>query len=215
MANYFITGNGTDIGKTHIITSLCKHLKDEKNKRVMALKPLESGWSSATSDVAKILKALSLPFTEKNINLISYKRFKTPIAPNMAANMEGVELDFSKIVDFCNHHINKHDYLFIEGAGGIMSPLTNNTTYKDLLQALKIPVIFIAGSYLGTISHILTGLEALRDDKVQVIILNPYQHNNYVNIDDLQMCIQKFTDIPVIQYNDDLLLQILNKFLEL
>ncbi len=201
MANYFITGSGTDVGKTHILTAICQYIK-KKGESVMALKPLVSGWTDEDNDVVRILHSLLLPATKANIELISLKRLKLALAPNMAANKEGIDLRFHDIIDFCNQYINKYNYLFIEGVGGVMSPLTNDATCKDLIEALNISVFFVAGVYLGSISHVLTGLESLRKCKVEAIILNEYSNEDDIDVKDLKECMQNFTNIPVLQYDE-------------
>lgn len=210
MTNCFIVGTGTSVGKTYILTSIIRELK-KRNKDVMALKPLLSGCDDFNNDVNQILTALSLPINQQNIDLVSFKCLKAPVSPNMAANIEGIELNYAEILQFCINHLDRYEYLFIEGAGGVMSPLTNHHTYKDLVVALKVPVIFIAQTYLGTISHILTGLEALRGCEVKAVVLNPYGHNGYVDIGDLQKCIQSFAEVPVIEYNLQRVIDLISK----
>ncbi|MBQ4875348.1 MAG: dethiobiotin synthase [Rickettsiaceae bacterium H1] len=196
-------GSGTDIGKTYVLTSICKELV-RKKKKVMALKPIISGWmNNHNNDVVRILYSLSLPITQKNIDLISFKRLNPPLAPNMAAKKEGIRINFDDIVNFCARHVNKYNYLFIEGAGGVMCPITDSTTYTDLIKKLEIPVIFIAPIYLGTISHILTALEALRNCRIKAVILNPYNSKDNLDENELKECIQNFTKAPVIIYNQE------------
>lgn len=202
MANYFITGSGTDIGKTYILTAMCKYLVS-KRKTVIALKPLISGWDDKANDIVRILHSLSLPVTEDSINLISLHRFHAPIAPNMAAAQEGIKLEFDDIYKFCIRDKNKYDYLFIEGAGGVMSPLTDHDTYRDLITRLKMPVIFIASIYLGAISHVLSALETLKESVVVAIIINDHRVQDHLSIREVIKCLQCFTDIPVIPYSDN------------
>ena len=140
---YFVTGTGTDVGKTYITKLLCKE------KGWSALKPVECG-----SNDSKILGCQPL-----------YK-FKAPLAPNMAAKLEGVEIDFNKIIEFCQ----KSAANLIEGAGGVMSPITDDKTNLDLIKALGLPVILVCGSYLGSITHTLTALAVLKGMQVEVIL---------------------------------------------
>lgn len=168
MPAYFVTATGTSIGKTFVTTALCQQLKEQK-KNVFAIKPVITGWTEdeTTNDTLLILDSLSLAPTKENIKAISPWQFKAPLAANLAAKQEGRTIVYEDVVDFCNATLNKHlrspnHYLLIEGMGGIMSPLTHEKTFLDLMKALNIPVILVCGSYLGSISHTLTAVETLQ-----------------------------------------------------
>ena len=86
-------------------------------------------------------------------------RFAAPLAPDMAAAREGRALDFDRPDRVCRHAIDaRTDVLLIEGIGGIMVPLDERHTVLDWMVALRLPVLLVAGSYLGTISHTLTAV---------------------------------------------------------
>ena len=90
-------------------------------------------------------------------------RFRAPLAPNMAARREGRELNLDEIVSFCARHItDARAPLLIEGAGGLMSPVTDEATCLDWIATLRLPTLLVAGTYLGAISHTLTAVAALR-----------------------------------------------------
>jgi dethiobiotin synthetase len=164
MSGAFITATGTDIGKTFVARGLIRALRT-RGRKVAAIKPIISGFEPAElegSDSGLLLAALGRPVTLDTIAEISPWRFALPVAPDMAAAREGRTLDFPATVDFCRAAIAaKHDTLLIEGAGGLMSPIDNTHTNLDWMSALGVPVILVAGSYLGTISHTLTALDVL------------------------------------------------------
>jgi dethiobiotin synthetase len=176
---FFITGTGTDIGKTFTLTKICQELI-HKGKKVRALKPIISGFkdNDLDSDSAKILKFLNLSLNHENLNKISPYRFSNPLSPHIAASLENQEINFSDLVNFCQNEItsakSNNEYLFIEGAGGVMTPINNDKTFLDLMVELKIPTILVVGNYLGTISHTLTAVKTMQSNKVQIdkIILN-------------------------------------------
>ena len=166
MQKFFITATGTDQGKTALSTALCWQLKQE-NKKVAALKPVISGYDgTAHTDTAKLLQSLSLPINNQTIEEISPWRFSAPLSPDEAARREGKELSLSEIITFCQQP-READYMLIEGAGGVMSPLTSAATNLDLISALEIPVILVSASYLGCVSHILTALAVLKARALQ------------------------------------------------
>ncbi len=176
---FFITATGTDIGKTFTLEKICQKLIKDGNK-VEAIKPIISGFNDndQNSDSAKILKILGLDLTKNNLDKISPYRFSAPLSPNIAAALENKNIDFSELVKFCQDKIfaaqNNNNYLFIEGSGGVMTPVNNNKTFADLIVELKIPAILVTGNYLGTISHTLSAIKVLQAHKIEVaqIIFN-------------------------------------------
>lgn len=163
---YFVTGTGTDVGKTYVASMLCKE------NGWTALKPVECG-----SNDSKILACQPL-----------YK-FKAPLAPNMAASLENIEIDFNKIVEFCRIS----DANLIEGAGGVLSPITDSKTNLDLINALNLPVILVCGSYLGSITHTLTALAVLKGLQVEVILNE--SENCGVNLQQTARQIENFSGL--------------------
>jgi len=90
----------------------------------------------------------------------------------MAAAREGQSIEFGALVKFCRDAAaGENGTLLIEGVGGVMVPLDNRHTVLDWARALNIPLIVVAGSYLGTISHTLTALEVIARAKLKVAAL--------------------------------------------
>jgi dethiobiotin synthetase len=157
----FVTGTGTDVGKTFLSAALIRHWRSAGHA-VAAFKPVVSGFdpaSAATSDPGVLLAALGDP--SGKIETLSPWRFTTPLSPDMAAAREGRTLDFEAIVRFSRKAAASADRVLIEGIGGVMVPLDERHTVLDWMSALRLPVLLVAGSYLGTISHTLTALRVL------------------------------------------------------
>ncbi|MEQ8229548.1 MAG: dethiobiotin synthase [Rhodospirillales bacterium] len=136
-----------------------------------AIKPVISGWDGddadaiAQSDTGQLLAAQGIDATDEAIDACSPYRFKAPLSPDMAAAREGLGIDFDRLVGFCRQELENtgdDETLFIEGVGGVMVPLTDHHTVLDWIAALDIPVVLVVGSYLGTISHTLTAVMAMR-----------------------------------------------------
>ena len=165
MTAYFVTATGTDIGKTYLTAGLVRYLRG-RGEQAAALKPVISGIDETNftqSDSAKLLGAMGEAVTMENIARISPWRFKEPLSPDMASLRERRPIDFSALVDFSRKAIAAHSgTLLIEGVGGVMVPLDMRYTVMDWITALKIPVLLVAGSYLGALSHTLTAMEVLR-----------------------------------------------------
>ena len=168
MSTLFVTATGTEIGKTLVTAALCHELR-AAGRRVRALKPVLSGYDPAglaESDPGVLLASLGEAVTEEAVAAITPWRFAAPLSPDMAAAREGRRLDLGEIVAFCR--TQDGDPLLIEGIGGAMVPLDARHTVLDWIAALGAPALVVAGSYLGTISHTLTTLTAIRSRGVAV-----------------------------------------------
>jgi dethiobiotin synthetase len=160
----FITGTGTDVGKTFVAAGLIRCLR-ELRRPVNAVKPLVSGFDPAApsgSDPAVLFEALGRQLDPEDLNQFSPWRFRAPLSPDMAARAENRTIDFAGVVDFCGEAIAASTgTLLIEGIGGIMVPLNHRHTVLDVMVALRLPVILVAGSYLGTLSHTLCAQDVI------------------------------------------------------
>jgi len=180
MKKYFITGTGTGVGKTLVTSSLAKQLR-AKGKTVRALKPVISGFDAAAlagSDTGQLLLAQGLELSRENAAAVSPWQFAEALSPDMAAEAENRTIDFAALNDFCLRQEGA-DYLLVEGVGGVMVPLGESFTTLDWMEALQWPVILVAGSYLGSISHTLTTVQALlaRGLKLQALIISESEHS--------------------------------------
>jgi dethiobiotin synthetase len=174
MSAFFVTATGTDIGKTFVTAGLIRHLRGQ-NCSVSALKPVVSGFedrSSVESDPGVLLTALGRPINNEEIERIAPWRFAAPLSPDMAAGRDGKAIDFHALVKFCQEAVSaSKGILFIEGVGGIMVPLNHKHTTLDWMVAVRLPIILVTGTYLGTLSHTLTALEVLRAHNLQLAAL--------------------------------------------
>lgn len=173
MKRYFITATGTDIGKTFITAAIIWQLR-QKGLHVHALKPVASGVDKnalTESDAGKLLAAMQRPLTD--IDTICPWRYSAPLSPDMATKLEGTKYSFDELLGFCNAPVQA-DVQLIEGVGGVMSPITAEHTVLDWMQALAIPIILVAGSYVGSVSHTLSAIVALESAglKPHTIIIN-------------------------------------------
>ena len=174
MSAYFITGTGTDVGKTFVAAGLVRHLR-AAGKPVWALKPVVSGYDTANlraSDPGVLLEAMGHSVSPDCVARISHWRLAAPLSPDMTAVRESKEIDFEALVAFCREEISsRRGTLVIEGVGGVMVPLDARHTGLDWLAALGIPAILVAGTYLGTLSHTLTALDTMAHAGVTVAAL--------------------------------------------
>lgn len=169
MKALFVAGTGTDLGKTHVACALLRAAR-AKGLSVGAFKPVVSGFdpdAPEASDPARLAVALGRPDAWPEI---SPRRYRAPLAPNLAARLEGDTLAMNDLVTDCRAWLTSRDVdlALVEGAGGVMSPMTDDATNLELMAALALPVLLVAGSYLGTASHLLTALEVLRARRLTV-----------------------------------------------
>ncbi|MBW4036741.1 MAG: dethiobiotin synthase [Proteobacteria bacterium] len=178
MTQFFITGTGTDIGKTHIAAAMLRHWRGQGIK-AWALKPVASGYQparSAASDAGTLLAAMGQMTSDAVVAKICPWRFPDPLSPDMAAARAGKTIPFDALLAFCRTEMSQSAApLLIEGVGGAMVPLDDRHTVRDWMAELGLPAIIVAGGYLGAISHTLCTIEALRARNIPIamVILNP------------------------------------------
>lgn len=164
MSANFITGTGTDIGKTWLACALLRHWR-AAGRPASAIKPLLSGFDAAdaaASDAGQLLTALGRPITSAELDAVAPWRFVAPLSPDMAAAREGREIDFAALVGFTRRAVDAAvGPLLVEGVGGVMVPLDRRHTVRDWIVASGLSSVLVTGSYLGSLSHALTALAAL------------------------------------------------------
>lgn len=168
MSTLFVTATGTDVGKTYVTCALIRALR-AAGRPVHAFKPVVSGFDPAeaeASDPGRLRVALGADAPP--LEQIAPLRFAAPLSPPLAARMEGACLSLDQLETLCRDQMGGDGLLMIEGAGGVMSPLTDTETNLDLIERLAVPVILVSGSYLGTISHTLTAVEVLKARGVSI-----------------------------------------------
>lgn len=171
----FMVGTGTEIGKTYVTTNFLKEKKGLE-KSTICLKPVETGKivfgeNLEGSDAYNYSKLFNKVVDEINLYF-----FNKPMSPHIAAKIDGKNVEINKIKKFIDDNLNKYDEVYVEGAGGLMVPFTDNYNYLDLLIDYKdrAKVILITPNILGTINHSLTHIEILKKYGIEIegIIFN-------------------------------------------
>ena len=160
----------TAVGKTFIAGSIAAALKAKK-VNVGVFKPFESGVSSGHEDY-KYLKKMS--GSEDPDDWICPYRFTEALAPAVAAERAGVEIDWCRMTDCFESIATRHNFMIVEGSGGLLVPLAPGKTNIDLIHECEFPVLLVARLGLGTLNHTLLSLECLQSHKIPCagIILN-------------------------------------------
>jgi dethiobiotin synthetase len=191
MSQFFISGIGTDVGKTFVT---CALLNQEPSYK--SIKPILSGYDCvAGSDAGELLQAMDETPSESAAQSISPFRFKAPLSPHFAAAKEGKVIDKEKLLNYCNKSINTKKNLLIEGAGGLMVPITPDWLMIDWMRALGLPVILVGASYLGAINHTLLSLQALEKSELNLHALIISQSENCAGLTDTAQSIAPFMPI--------------------
>ncbi|WP_084397917.1 dethiobiotin synthase [Henriciella aquimarina] len=180
MSAFFVTAIGTEIGKTYVSAALLRAWTGQGHG-VHALKPVMSGFGEdelAASDAGQLLAACGQAVTPETVSRICLHRFEAPLAPNVAMRQAGVAQDYDGILAFTRERLAQAgaDRMIVEGAGGVMSPLTDTALQLDFMVDLGLPVILVAAPYLGAVSHTLSAIDALQArglDLAQLIISQP------------------------------------------
>jgi dethiobiotin synthetase len=197
MTAIFVTATGTDVGKTFVTAALIRHLR-AAGRAVGAIKPVVSGFDATkcqASDPGVLLGALARPVTIEEIDRVAPWRFAAPLSPDLAAKREGRAIDFSALVEFCRGAIRQHEVTLIEGVGGIMVPLDASHTVLDWMTALRLPLVLVAGSYVGTISHTLSALHVLAQRNLDIAaIVVSESAGSAATLDDTVATIARFSD---------------------
>ncbi|MGH7014245.1 MAG: dethiobiotin synthase [Stellaceae bacterium] len=202
MTALFVTGAGTDVGKTFVACRLIVELR-RRGRDVAAFKPLASGFDPAqpeTSDPGALLAALGEPVSPANLDRIAPWRYRAALAPDMAAAAEGKSVDFDAVVAFSRRAAAAADLVVIEGVGGAMSPIAQHHTVLDWLAALELPAVLVTGTYLGAQTHALTALAALQRRSVVVhAVVASETTDSTVGLDDSARSLARFAaPVPVI-----------------
>jgi dethiobiotin synthetase len=171
MKAFFVTGTGTEVGKTFVASGIIRSAR-KAGRQAIAIKPIISGFDPLRpeeSDAGRLLAAMEMKLTPQTIAAISPWRYQAAVSPDMAAAMEGRAINLPQVITFCEAAIKQApDMILVEGVGGVMVPLDRWHTVRDWIAGLHIPALLVAGSYLGAISHILTAAEALNTRGIMI-----------------------------------------------
>lgn len=187
MNTIFVTGIGTDVGKTVASAILCEALEADY------WKPVQAGFESGTD--AQLIQSL-LTNKKTVVHSETYK-LKLASSPHIAARKEEIKIDLDKIYNDYNNIVNrepsivndstensklKTQNLIIEGAGGLMVPLNDNEFIIDLIKKLNAKVILVSKNYLGSINHSLLTASVCKQNNLNV--LGWMFNENYMNYEE-------------------------------
>lgn len=167
MHTIFVTGIGTDVGKTVAAAILTEALEADY------WKPVQAGFADGTD--AEFVQSI----ISNNKTIIHPETYKSKLAasPHIAAREEGIKIDLNKIEkDYLaithqqneNSKLTNHN-LLIEGAGGLLVPLNDDEFVLDLIKKLKAKVVLVSRNYLGSINHSLLTAKVCKENNIDVL----------------------------------------------
>lgn len=155
----FITGADTDVGKTYIAALIARALA-AAGHRVGVYKPATSGCRTESGELVSddALTLWHAAGSQGELMRVSPQRFKSPVAPNLAARAEGRQIDPDLLRSGLDYWRERSDVVLVEGAGGLMSPLTDEEYIADLAYDFGYPLIVVARNQIGVINQVLQTL---------------------------------------------------------
>lgn len=198
----FITATGTDIGKTYITSSIIKALR---NSGINA-GYYKAALSGAVIENKKIVKCDCLDVLEKSgikgvVSDFTTYTMEAPVSPHLASKIENISIDIEKIKEHFNKLKKEYDVLTVEGSGGIICPLNNETglMLTDVIKELELDIIIVSNPDVGSINSTVLTVEYAKNIGINIkgIILNKFDRENYVHLDN-KIYIQCITGIDVI-----------------
>lgn len=169
----FVTGTGTEVGKTVVAATIARTLAAER-QRVGVFKPAVTGLGEGVETDHALLRRAS--GSDQSDDEIAPYRYGPPASPHLAAAMAGEEIDPGRLRQAARAAAEDVDVLVCEGVGGLLVPLSPSYLVRDLAADLGYPLVIAASPGLGTINHTLLTVEAARAARLHVaaIVLTPW-----------------------------------------
>ncbi len=172
----FITGTDTGVGKTIASASIAMLLR-KMGHSVGVMKPVTSGCIERdgqliSEDAELLCFGAGVPVTPDCTPYL----LRAPLAPSVSASQDGVRINFQVIKEAYDRLAQKHEFVIVEGAGGLMVPLAGGLLVADLALHLGLPIAVVARPNLGTVNHTLLTTFTARTLglKVKGVIVNRY-----------------------------------------
>ena len=178
---YFISGIDTDAGKSYCTAWYARQLA-QNGKRVITQKFIQTGNVGHSEDIdlhRRIMETGYLP--EDREGLTMPEIFSYPCSPHLAARIDRRPIDFNKIERATLELARRYDIVLVEGAGGLMVPLTEEYLTIDYIAEKQYPLLFVTSGQLGSINHTLLSLEAIKNRGIR---LDTVLYNLYPTVED-------------------------------
>ena len=187
VSGVFVTGTGTEVGKT-VVASVIARMAASEGRKVKVFKPAVSGldelpdrggrkpdWEDARLLGDHELLGLAAGSSQSDDEISPY-RFGPAVSPHLAAEMSGREVSPDLIEERAGQAMARCETFVCEGVGGFLVPLTGDYLIRDFARFLDLPVVIVANPWLGTISHTLLTIESVREAGLEVVsvVMTPW-----------------------------------------
>ncbi len=190
----FISGIDTDAGKTYATAWLANRLI-EKGKRVITQKFIQTGNEGYSEDIIKHRELMNTElFPEDKDFTTSPVIFSYPASAQLAARIDGKEIDLETIRRSTSLLASRYDTVLIEGAGGLMVPITDSYFTIDYIADENLPTALVTNGILGSINHTILSLEAIKNRgiKLRYLLYNSYFDKDKLIADDTKGFISRY-----------------------
>lgn len=193
--NIFVTGTGTEIGKTYVAGLLVKKLHEAGEKSAYYKAAMSGNDKDADGNLipgdAKFVKELA--GIDQNLNEMCPYIYERAYSPHLAAQIEGNPVHLDYVVEKLRDLEKKYDYITLEGSGGILCPLRfddEEVYLEDLVKKAKLSSIIVADAGLGTINNLVLTDFYMKEKgmKVKGIIFNNFIPGDVMQEDNIKMC---------------------------
>jgi len=194
---YFISGIDTDAGKSYA-TGYLARCQNENGVKTITQKFIQTGNTGRSEDIELHRKIMGTGLTEEDREGLTMPEiFSYPASPLLASAIDRREIDFGKIGRCTDILAERYDIVLVEGAGGLMVPLTETMLTIDYIKESGYPLIFVTSGKLGSVNHTLLSFEAIRNRNIEVaaVMYNLFPDIKDTTIrDDTRNYIKKYLD---------------------
>jgi dethiobiotin synthetase len=197
----FVTGTDTGVGKTQIAAGLAVALR-ARGIDVGVMKPVETGCPRRRGRLLS-LDAMTLREASGSrdaLYLINPYRFREPLAPMVAAEVSGRQIEIRTLKERFDHLADRHRVILVEGSGGLMAPITDTETFLDFAGLLRLPLLVVIGSRLGALNHARLTVEAALHARLPVagaILNHPNKDRSLAQRTNL-LALRRVLPVPVL-----------------
>lgn len=179
---YFVTGIDTNVGKTAATGFIARELMN-KGVNVITQKMIQTGCLSESEDIVEHRRIMNIPMQDVDLNSDTCPYiFTYPCSPHLAAQIDNRSIDIHTISEATARLAEKYEVVLLEGAGGVMVPVTEDYLTLDYMTEMNYPVILVTSGKLGSINHTLLSLEAIRQRGLDLAML---VYNLYPKADEI------------------------------
>ncbi|MDE5724528.1 MAG: dethiobiotin synthase [Duncaniella sp.] len=192
---YFVSGIDTDAGKSYATGYIARHLM-EQGKSVVTQKFIQTGNTGYSEDIELHRRIMGTGMLPEDTDLTTSPIiFSYPASAQLAARIDGREIDLTLADRSTAILASRYDIVLVEGAGGLMVPVTDDFFSIDYVTTRHLPLILVTNGILGSINHTILSLEAIKSRGIELaaVIYNSHFDTDAVIADDTREFIRRYT----------------------